>query len=361
MGMTQENAALLRQAQQAIREGDKQHARQLLQQALHWDRDNYTAWLLLASVTHDPRTALEYVQQAAQLNPTSATTQKALAWAEDRARAIQPPTPTDVPPPPVTPNKWRRWLWPGLTAAVVFVLILFAALWWSLGSDTDHATVSMAAADAAPLFSVTPSTTETAVPQLATTPSPAPSQTPTPAPHIVAKNINHSKDGGDRDPRPTWTLTPSPTPTPTPTNTPMPTFLAPQSGPVSRPFGVGPNERWVDVNLTTQALVAYEGDTAVLTTRISSGTWEFPTVTGQFRIYLAYRSQTMDGRRLGYDYYLENVPYVMYFYKDYALHGTFWHNNFGTPMSHGCVNMKTTDAGWLYEWASIGTMVNVHY
>jgi lipoprotein-anchoring transpeptidase ErfK/SrfK len=117
----------------------------------------------------------------------------------------------------------------------------------------------------------------------------------------------------------------------------------------------------VDVNLSTQTLTAYEGDEAVMTSRVSSGTWDHPTVTGQFRIYVRFRSQTMDGRRLGYDYYLENVPYVMYFYEDYALHGTYWHNNFGTPMSHGCVNMKTPDAGWLFEWTGIGTLVNVHY
>lgn len=85
------------------------------------------------------------------------------------------------------------------------------------------------------------------------------------------------------------------------------------------------------------------------------------TVTGQFHVWLRFESQTMDGRLLGYDYYLEDVPYVMYFYNDYALHGTFWHNNFGTPMSHGCVNLATPDAQWLYNWSSLGTMVNVHY
>ena len=51
----------------------------------------------------------------------------------------------------------------------------------------------------------------------------------------------------------------------------------------------------------------------------------------------------------------------MYFYKGYGLHGTYWHNNFGTPMSHGCVNLATGDAGWLFSWASVGTVVNVHY
>ena len=62
----------------------------------------------------------------------------------------------------------------------------------------------------------------------------------------------------------------------------------------------------------------------------------------------------------GPGYYLPGVPYTMYFYKGYALHGTYWHDNFGTPMSHGCVNLETNDAEWLYEFASVGTLVNVH-
>ena len=60
-------------------------------------------------------------------------------------------------------------------------------------------------------------------------------------------------------------------------------------------------------------------------------------------------------------YDLANVPYVMYFHEGYGLHGTYWHNNFGTPMSHGCVNLSTGDAGWFYNWASVGTKVVTHY
>jgi lipoprotein-anchoring transpeptidase ErfK/SrfK len=62
----------------------------------------------------------------------------------------------------------------------------------------------------------------------------------------------------------------------------------------------------------------------------------------------------------GPGYYLPAVPYVMYFYEDYGLHGTYWHNNFGTPMSHGCVNFRTEDAQWLFNWASVGTRVVIH-
>lgn len=62
----------------------------------------------------------------------------------------------------------------------------------------------------------------------------------------------------------------------------------------------------------------------------------------------------------GPDYYLPDVPYTMYFYKGYGIHGTYWHDNFGTPMSHGCVNMRTSEAAWLFDFASVGTLVNVH-
>jgi lipoprotein-anchoring transpeptidase ErfK/SrfK len=95
----------------------------------------------------------------------------------------------------------------------------------------------------------------------------------------------------------------------------------------------------------------------VFTTLISSGLPGTPTVVGTFAIQNKFGAQTMSGP----GYYLPNVPYVMYFYGSYAIHGTYWHHNFGRPMSHGCVNISTPDAAWLYNWASIGTPVVVHY
>ena len=64
---------------------------------------------------------------------------------------------------------------------------------------------------------------------------------------------------------------------------------------------------------------------------------------------------------IGPGYHLEDVPYSMFFYKGYAVHGTYWHDNFGQPMSHGCVNMLTSEAKWVYENAPVGTIVFVHY
>ncbi len=115
--------------------------------------------------------------------------------------------------------------------------------------------------------------------------------------------------------------------------------------------------RWIDVNLSQQRLTAYQGNTPVFSTLISGGLPRTPTVVGRFRIQTKLTSTRMRGP--GYD--LPGVPYTMYFYKGYAIHGTYWHNNFGRPMSHGCVNMRTPDAAWLFNWASVGTLVVTHY
>ncbi len=115
--------------------------------------------------------------------------------------------------------------------------------------------------------------------------------------------------------------------------------------------------RYFLVDLSEQRLYAYEGSTLVRTTLISSGLSGTPTVVGTFSVYLRYESTRMRGP--GYD--LPNVPYTMYFFKGYGLHGTYWHNNFGTPMSHGCVNMPTPEAEWAYNWSTFGTPVIVQY
>ena len=115
--------------------------------------------------------------------------------------------------------------------------------------------------------------------------------------------------------------------------------------------------RWIDVNLSTQRLTAYQGNTPVRSTLVSTGLARTPTPTGRYRIYVKYASALMSGP----GYYLPNVPYIMYFYRNYSLHGTYWHSNFGRRMSHGCVNLPTPEAQWLYNWASVGTLVNIHY
>jgi lipoprotein-anchoring transpeptidase ErfK/SrfK len=123
------------------------------------------------------------------------------------------------------------------------------------------------------------------------------------------------------------------------------------------PPSIPSNIRWIDVDLTAQSLTAYEGLTPVRTTLVSTGLPHTPTPTGQYHIELMLRYDDMSGP----NYYLPNVPYVMYFYRGFGLHGTYWHANFGHPMSHGCINMPTPEAEWLFNWAAVGTLVNIHY
>jgi len=113
--------------------------------------------------------------------------------------------------------------------------------------------------------------------------------------------------------------------------------------------------RWIEVVLSSQRTIAWQGDRQVRTIVVSTGISRYPTPTGTFRIYAKYPSVTMSGP----DYHLPDVPGTMFFYRGYAIHGTYWHDDFGTPMSHGCVNLSKADAAWLYQWASLGTSVVV--
>jgi hypothetical protein len=114
---------------------------------------------------------------------------------------------------------------------------------------------------------------------------------------------------------------------------------------------------WIEVDLTNQMLYAYRGSQLINGFSVSTGAGEHKTITGTFKIYAKHPEIRMVGP--GYD--LDDVPYTLFFYKGYALHGTYWHSNFGTPMSHGCVNLKTEDADWIYQNAPAGAYVVIHY
>lgn len=125
------------------------------------------------------------------------------------------------------------------------------------------------------------------------------------------------------------------------------------------PAGVGPQEKWIDIDLDAQVLVAYEGPRPVYVTLVSTGRRsdsdpdrDYETPAGSFRIRSKHVSTTMDGDTVADGpYSIEDVPWVMYFHDSYALHGAFWHNNFGWRMSHGCVNLSPEDARWLFFWS----------
>jgi hypothetical protein len=124
------------------------------------------------------------------------------------------------------------------------------------------------------------------------------------------------------------------------------------------PKGLDPWERWIDVSLAKQMLVAYEGVRPVYVTMVSTGRKgskeePYDTPTGRWRIYSKHISTTMDGNSASDgNYSIQDVPWTMFFFGSYALHGAFWHRGFGAVRSHGCVNLGPSDARWLFQWTT---------
>jgi len=122
------------------------------------------------------------------------------------------------------------------------------------------------------------------------------------------------------------------------------------------------NGRWIEINLYEQTMSVYQGNRLVFATLVSSGIPGWWTRPGLFQIYEKLDSTPMSGAfeadRSDY-YYLEDVPWTMYFDQARALHGAYWHNYFGYEQSHGCVNLSPADSHWLYLWANVGDYVYV--
>lgn len=135
------------------------------------------------------------------------------------------------------------------------------------------------------------------------------------------------------------------------------------------PSGLGPDERWIDVDLSSQTVIAFVGDRPVYATLISSGKEskdkekDHRTPTGEWRVREKHLTTTMDGDGTAagdLPYSIEDVPYVQFFHKAFALHGAFWHGNYGVQMSHGCVNLAPLDAKWLFFFTSPNLQAGYH-
>jgi lipoprotein-anchoring transpeptidase ErfK/SrfK len=320
---------VLNLAKEALSKGELQRARRLAHKAVRLAPDQEEPWLYLASVS-SPEASISYLKKALEINPASTQAKKGMHWAIQRFRksgSKKPPRRVQL---PITINKESLVskapsLLSWSTVAVIVVLVLLVWLWTPDFSF------------ALPGLQETPQTTLAAQGNVRkVTYTPTPTNTPTPTP------------------TPTNTPTPTITPTPKPTKRPntSPTFIK-----SVLPSGVYPNERWFDINLSTQRMHAYDGNKLIKTFVVSTGLPGSPTVTGRFRVYVKYTATLMAGP----GYYLPNVPWTMYFYNGYGIHGTYWHNNFGTPMSHGCINMRNSDAEWSFHFAGIGTLINIHY
>jgi lipoprotein-anchoring transpeptidase ErfK/SrfK len=322
--------AYLKAAREALRRGDHAEARRLARNAIKLKPDWEAPWLLLAA-SSEPEQALSYVARALELNPRSKVARKAIRWLVKRVpaksrgkvlRDIQLPNELKVEIAPLAALTQKRFL--SSRVVIPALLLALAVVLW-FGNQPADAQQPQAASAALIKATWTPTSTST------------PTFTPTP------------------------TITPSPTATSTPTETPTPTVTPTPRPNISFEYVLDPEElaneeRWIDVDVANQVVTAYEGSTLVKSFVVSTGTIYHPTPPGLFRIWIKLRWDDMAGP----GYYLPGVPYTMYFYKAYALHGTYWHSNFGTPMSHGCVNLRTEDAAWLFEFASVGTLVNVH-
>lgn len=116
-------------------------------------------------------------------------------------------------------------------------------------------------------------------------------------------------------------------------------------------------QRLLEVDLTGQWMTAWDGHQVFMHTLISSGMPDTPTVLGHYAIYSKVEKQDMNG----FNGPLPDVPWVMYFFEGFSFHGAYWHNNFGVPMSHGCVHLPPDLAKKLYDWTDVGTQVYVHW
>lgn len=326
MDEPRELEALLRAARRALEAGDSAEARRLARHAARLAPEDDRAWLYLAAASK-PKAGLAYAERAFKLNPRSTRALSAIRWLQDR---LSPERPEPEPTKPSLPDEMDlkvaplsvlgRWspLAPGIVVPALAIVIGLTVWYGNLPADAGNprlASAPVAKASYTPTITPTPSITPTATPTSTAVPTetPVPTATPTPGPNV------------------SWDY-------------------------VTDPIELASEGRWVDVDLSEQRVTAYDGASPIRTFLVSTGTRAHPTVTGQFRVYVKLTSTPMAGP----GYYLPGVPYTMYFYRGYALHGTYWHSNFGTPMSHGCVNLRTPEAEWLFNFASVGTLVNIH-
>jgi len=173
-----------------------------------------------------------------------------------------------------------------------------------------------------------------------------------PVGQILADKYKLEQDPVEQGDIPTYSedlFVPPPTPTPEPST----------SGVANAPAD---GERWIEINLSSQYMIAWQGDVPVMETYVSTGRPGFDTPPGTYYILVKMPYDDMEGVLGGEYYNVPEVPDVMYFTNvGHAIHGTYWHNNFGSVMSHGCVNVPLGTSGWLYEWTPVGARVEIHW
>jgi lipoprotein-anchoring transpeptidase ErfK/SrfK len=346
---------LLERGQAAAQAGKKAEARYFFQAVLKLAPHQPDALLWLAYLAGGGRASMVYLARLLQATPHDPRAQAAVLWARERAQPQTALAPSAQAPSAQAPgSSWRSHR--TLVGLLALLLVSLMSVAFTRGALSLPLPTATQARLTTPL--PVPSAAPTALPSPTTPPSPTsrlPLLTPWAEPVQPTAQAAGSSQAfvtltsiaGERHthqiPTPTSPLTQTVTPTPS-----LPTAFPTMS--------IGDSFRWIDVDLSEQRLIAYQGNEPARSVLVSTGLWRTPTVVGRFQIYVKYKSARMSGP--GYN--LPNVPHIMYFYRDYALHGAYWHTNFGRPMSHGCVNLPLSDAEWLYDWASVGTLVVVH-
>ncbi len=373
----------VRNAREALRQNRRSDARKWAEHAARLAPQMEDPWLILAAVAN-PQASLQFIQRALKINPESVRARRGMEWAlqrlrEEPAEAAEtkesvmrrlPPAAAPAPSSAPASRKQTRSLIPIILVGIgIFVCIAAGAS--ALMSPVVASMILQVQPTHLPSWSLAYIPKPTYAPEssladelqptvvIELSPTPAAEASPTDAVPATEQPTEASTTPPTDLPTDQPTQEP-PTAEPTWSGSLDLTFVdtpAPDAAPTPGPGSPGGGTHWIDVDLTQQRLYAYEGDTVVNTFLVSTGTWLHPTVTGKFHIYVKLRYTDMTGP----DYYLPNVPYTMYFYQSYGLHGTYWHHNFGHPMSHGCVNLSIPDAAWLYSFSSVGTLVNVHY
>jgi hypothetical protein len=312
---------LLEKAETALLSKDIKNARKFSLAAVKMDANLEEGWLILASVS-EPVKSIEFLKHALEINPRSKKARLGMQWAVKELRKEQHNTSKPLSETIKRKNSEREYGNRWAISLFLSLVILGSVLIFSYGLPAVQAQTYVQKEprplDALPKPTLTPTITPTPM----QTPTPTPTLTPTPSPTADAEYSSYYYHSWD-----------------------IPEEVS------------GDNDFWVEVDLSAQMLFAYRGDQILNSFYVSTGTSSHPTVTGSYKIYAKYPTYTM----IGPGYNLPDVPYSMFFYKGYSIHGTYWHNNFGSTMSHGCVNMNTSDAAWVYEQSTIGTYVFVHY
>ena len=373
-----ESRKAVEQAREALRRGDRKAALKWGQEAARLAPQSEDPWLILAAVA-SPQASVNYIKRALEANPDSARARRGMQWAMQRLQAAPQEagavkTTAEAAPQAHPPRKKGSKIPAPALILALGCLVFLVAAWTAVSNPALAAIRSLGSPRETIPTREVQSWAQAELPKPTYTPTVfIPIEVPTEVFTATATEVPTETPLPESTATPETALPLEATSTPeaaaitgvvqaaivpdTPTSEFAPALDPASPGEIPSIAAAVNGERWIDIDLSQQAVYAYEGSTLMNSFIVSTGTWQTPTVTGTYKIWIKLLSTTMTGP----GYYLPNVPYTMYFYKGYGLHGTYWHNNFGTPMSHGCVNLRTSDAEWLYNFASVGTTVNVHY